>query len=213
MESRSIKIKSRKNKNIYIKVIPGHFATNHSHINYYIDMTGIKYHMKAALEAGEALAEKYATNTLIDTIICMDGCEIIGGFLAQALNRSAVMGMSGNNDICVVTPEFNANGQVIFRDNIQPMVWNKNVLLLVASATTGKTINRSLECIKYYGGNIVAISALFSAIEEKQGVRVDAIFTAEDIPNYHTYSFEDCPDCREKHKIDAIVNSYGYSKL
>ena len=65
MESRSIKIKSRKNKNISIKVIPGHFATNHSHINYYIDMTGIKYHMKAALEAGEALAEKYATNLFI----------------------------------------------------------------------------------------------------------------------------------------------------
>ena len=55
MESRSIRIKSRKNKNISIKVIPGHFATNHSHINYYIDMTGIKYHMKAALEAGRRL--------------------------------------------------------------------------------------------------------------------------------------------------------------
>ena len=93
------------------------------------------------------------------------------------------------------------------------MVWGKRVLLLVASATTGKTINRSLECIKYYGGNVVGIAALFSAITEKQGIRVDAIFTQDDIPNYRTYPFEECPDCREKKKIDAIVNSYGYSKI
>ena len=113
----------------------------------------------------------------------------------------------------MITPEFNSNGQIIFRDNIQPMVWEKRVLLLVASATTGKTINRSLECIKYYGGNVVGIAALFSAIREKQGIPVDAIFTQEDIPNYRTYSFEECPDCKEKRRIDAIVNSYGYSKL
>ena len=102
---------------------------------------------------------------------------------------------------------------MIFRDNIQQMIWQKNILLLVASATTGKTINRSLECIKYYGGNVVGISAIFSAITEMGGVHIDTIFTPEDVPNYQTYSFKDCPDCQQKRKIDAIVNSYGYSKI
>ena len=213
MESRSIQIKCKKNKNISLRVIPGHFATNHSHINYYIDMTGIKYHSLIAKQAGETMAEHYAHNTSIDTIICMDGCELVGGFMANALSSSAMHSMNSKTDICVITPEFNSNGQIIFRDNIQPMVWEKRVLLLVASATTGKTINRSLECIKYYGGNVVGIAALFSAIREKQGIPVDAIFTQEDIPNYRTYSFEECPDCKEKRRIDAIVNSYGYSKL
>ena len=60
---------------------------------------------------------------------------------------------------------------------------------------------------------MVGIAALFSAISEKQGIRVDAIFTQDGIPNYRTYPFEECPDCREKKKIDAIVNSYGYSKI
>lgn len=213
MENRSIQIKCSKNKNLSLRVIPGHFATNHSHINYYIDMTGIKYHSLIAKQAGETMAQNYANNTSIDTIICMDGCELIGGFLANALSKSSLHGMNEKSDICVITPEFNPNGQIIFRDNIQPMVWEKRVLLLVASATTGKTINRSLECIKYYGGNVVGIAALFSAIGEKQGVPVDAIFTQDDIPNYRTYAFEECPDCREKRKIDAIVNSYGYSKI
>lgn len=39
MESREIMVKSKKNKKIEIGIIPGHFATNHSHINYYINMT------------------------------------------------------------------------------------------------------------------------------------------------------------------------------
>ena len=36
METRATKIHSSINKNAIIRVIPGHFATNHSHINYYV---------------------------------------------------------------------------------------------------------------------------------------------------------------------------------
>lgn len=39
----SIRITSRVNKRLYADAIPGHFATNHSHINYYIDMSEIKH--------------------------------------------------------------------------------------------------------------------------------------------------------------------------
>ena len=39
METRILEIKSKSNSKIKIGVIPGHFATNHSHVNYYIDMT------------------------------------------------------------------------------------------------------------------------------------------------------------------------------
>ena len=212
MEKRSIQIKSRADSRVAINVIPGHFATNHSHINYYIDMTGVKCQMKAAREAGIQLAVNY--NTIpIDTIVCMDGCEIIGGFLARELTKEGAISINSGNDMNIVTPEFNSNGQLIFRDNVQSMIWGKNVLLLIASATTGKTINRCLECIKYYGGNISGISAIFSAIPEQQGVRVHALFTQDDIPDYQTYSFAECPSCKEHRKIDAIVNSYGYSKI
>ena len=153
------------------------------------------------------------TNTIVDTIVCLDGTQVIGTLLAQELTRAGYLSMNAHGTIYVVTPEYNSNSQMIFRDNIQPMVWQKNILLLVASATTGKTINRSLECIKYYGGNVIGISAIFSAITEMGGVHVDTIFTPEDIPNYQTYAFKDCPDCQQKRKIDAIVNSYGYSKI
>ena len=50
METRILEIKSKSNSKIKIGVIPGHFATNHSHVNYYIDMTKIKTHHKVAKE-------------------------------------------------------------------------------------------------------------------------------------------------------------------
>lgn len=213
MEDRALRIYSQKNKKIFISVIPGHFATTHSHINYYIDMTGIKHQQKMAKMAAEYMAQKYMNAVLVDTIICMDGCEVIGALLADELSRAGFSSMNAGSDINVITPEYDPNGQLIFRDNVQKMIWNKNVILLVASATTGKTINRSLECIKYYGGKVVGTSAIFSAISEKGGVPVDAIFTTADISGYGTYPFEDCPLCREKQRIDAIINSFGYSKI
>ncbi len=214
MEQRASVITSKKSKRVSINIIPGHFATNHSHVNYYIDMTSVKCNQKIAQKAGKVLAQKYVNNTKVDTIICMDGCEVVGGFMAAELSANGIGSINDSSDICIVSPEVNVNGQMVFKDNIQPMIWGKNIVLLVASATTCKTINRSVECIKYYGGNIVGISAIFSANDHSMdGREIDAIFKKDDLPHYCTYAFNECPDCKAQRKIDAIVSSSGYSKL
>ncbi|MBE5935406.1 MAG: orotate phosphoribosyltransferase [Lachnospiraceae bacterium] len=214
MEKRRMEIVSKKSKRVTIDIIPGHFATNHSHINYYIDMTKVRCTQAMAARAGRVLASKYVNTAQVDTIITMDGCEMIGGFMAAELSNNGVGAVNGKKPIAVIRPDVNINGQMVFPDNIQPMVWNKNVVLLVASATTGKTINRSSEAIKYYGGNIVGISAIFSNSEiSMDGKEIDSIFKREDLPNYSTYKFEECPDCKNMRKIDAIVSSSGYTKI
>lgn len=40
MENKVMKFYSKAGNNIILRAIPGHFATSHSHINYYVDMTG-----------------------------------------------------------------------------------------------------------------------------------------------------------------------------
>ena len=55
-----IRIISRSNKRLYADAIPGHFATNHSHINYYIDMSEIKHNMAMALEAARSIAFRFS---------------------------------------------------------------------------------------------------------------------------------------------------------
>ncbi len=209
MENREQMIDSPKNNRIKIGIIPGHFATNHSHVNYYVDLTAIKTGHKMAKEAAKQLAMGYVS-TNIDTIICLEGTEMLGAFLAESLSEN---GINKGSDITVVTPELNMNNQMIFRDNTQKKIWGKQVLLLIASASTGKSINRAVDCLKYYNGELAAIGAIFSAIKTSGGIDVHAIFTAEDLPRYETYSSAECPMCASKQKIDAIVNSFGYSKI
>lgn len=212
-ENEAIKVHSNYNNTITIDVFPGHFATNHSHITHYIDMTTLKTRQSKARAAAKSIASEYVGSTVVDTIICMDGMEVIGSYLAEELTESGIMSLNQHKAMYVVTPEFNSVGQMIFRDNLQPLINGRHVLLLLASATTGRTIERSLECINYYGGIISGISAIFSANETIAGQTVHTLFKMEDLPEYKTYPHNQCPYCQTGKKIDAIVNSYGYSML
>ena len=208
-----LKINHKTKRNISMRVVPGHFVTSQSHINFYFDMTTMKIRRSEAQAVAQAIAEQYSYSTVVDTIVCMDGCEVIGAYLAEALENAGIMSMNSHKTIYVVTPEINAQNQLIFRDNIRSAIEHKHVLLLLASATTGKTISSSLECIQYYGGTLAGISALFSAVPEVEGQEVHSIFNASDVPQYSTYVSHECPMCRDAQKIDALVNSFGYSEL
>lgn len=209
MEDRMQVIQSNKNSKIQIGVIPGHYATNHSHVNYYVDMTSIKTSMKMAKEAARELGSTYV-NTHIDTIICLEGTEILGGFLAEYLSQA---GINNGSDISLITPELNTVYQMIFRDNTQKKIWGKQILLLISSASTGKSIGRAVDCLQYYNGKLAAIGAIFSAIDKYEDMDVHALFSEDDLPHYDTFPANECPMCKSGNKIDALVNSFGYSKL
>ena len=162
MEERMQIIQSGRNSKIQIGVIPGHYATNHSHVNHYVAMTSIKTSLKMSKEAAKELAATYVS-TPVDTIICLEGTEILGSFLAESLSQG---GINNATDINILTPELNAVNQMIFRDDTQKKIWGKQVLLLISSASTGKSINRAIDCLQYYNGKLVGIAAIFSAIKE-----------------------------------------------
>lgn len=213
MESRAIKIYAPTNKKINLKVMQGHFATNNSHINLYIDVTTMKTRQSEAAEAASMMAVQYVNSVIIDTIVCLDKCEVIGAFLARELTTAGIHSMNAHQTMYVVSPEFNTNGQMIFQVNNQPAIYRKNILLLAASATTGDTLKKSLECIQYYGGTIQGISAIFSAVDEVDGVQVNSIFKVKDLPDYKSYNISECPMCQAKQRLEAIVNGNGYMKL
>ena len=207
------KYPSKLYSNVILKVYEGHSATVHSHITKYFDFSTIKARRSEAMAAANILADKYVNTTIVDTILCMEGTEVIGAYLADKLTRNGILSMNAHKTIYVVSPEMGTGGQIVFRDNNEFMIRGKNVLLLVASASTGGTIFQCAECIEYYGGTIAGISAIFSATSEVGGHDVNSIFTAEDVPGYGSYKMKDCPHCKNKQKLDAIVNAYGYSKI
>ena len=191
----------------------GHFATNHSHINYYIDITYQKTRLSEAKDVARDLVKNFHSTTIVDTVLCLDGTAVIGTALANELTKSGFRNINNHQTIYVVEPEYNANSQIIFRDNIKPMITGKHVLVLMASVTTGFTAKRSIEASEYYGGRVAGVAAIYRAVDQVGGYPVRSIYSVEDLPDYQSYDYHDCPYCKAGKKVDALVNSFGYSAL
>ena len=198
---------------ILLKVSHGHFATGHSHINYYIDVTDQKFCLSEARKVAQRLASEYKATTLIDTILCLDGMEVIGACMASEMTKTGYMNINQDHDIFVLTPEHTVGSQLIFRENTSPMIKDKNVLILMTSVVTGYTAKAAAQAISYYGGRTVGIAGIFATVEEVVGQPVISLFNPNDLPGYETHDAIDCPLCRAGVPLDALVNSFGYSKL
>ncbi len=207
------KIKTGRN-NLFLRVAKGHFATNHSHSNYYIDVAAQKSRLSEAKAVAQELCShsKYKTN-VIDTILCLDGTEVIGACLADELTKNNWMNINAHQTIYVVTPEMTSSSQLLFRDNIVPMIRGKHVLILAVSVATGGTVKAAMEAVNYYGGEIVGVASIFSTAKECNGYSVNSVFNPNDIPGYYTCPAHECPLCKEGKKLDALINSHGFSKL
>ena len=195
-----------------LRYAKGHFATNHSHINYYIDITYQKTDLMEAKTIARQLVQSLR-NTQVDTVLCLDGMAVVGTCLANELIKTGVRTVNEGRDIYVLEPEYNANSQIVFRDNIKPMIRGKHILVLMASMTTGFTAKRSIEAIGYYGGYVAGVAALYSAVQEAGGYPVASVYTLSDLPGYASYDYRECPYCKNGQKLDALVNSFGYSEL
>lgn len=233
------KIYAKDNPNVALRVTKGHFSSDRFHINYYIDMTALKMRRKEAQDVAKAMVSRYvsrvnltpsasmglmggelaqfsasmATKAPIDTIICMDGCEVIGAYVASELSEVGVSTLNHHHTSYIITPEFDSSGQMVVRDNIKPMLKGKHVLVVLATAMSGRTISKSIRCITSYGGIVEGISVIFSAVNEIEGHPVNSVFNMSDLPDFKLSAPEECEDCKAHAKLDAIVNSYGYSVL
>ena len=196
-----------------LRVAHGHFATSHSHINYYVDLTMTKHRLSEAREAAIELASKFKSSTIIDTILCLDGTEVIGACMASELTKNGLHNMNQHKTIYVATPEHTTGSQLIFRDNTAPMIVGKHVLILAASITTGFTVQGAVEAIQYYRGTTVGVCSIFTREETCCGFPVPSIFPTNVIDDYISKPSYECPMCKAGLKLDALVNTYGISSL
>ena len=183
-----VKLPTQK-QDLVLRVAKGHFATSHSHINYYIDVTMQKTRLSEARAVALALGSSYTHTPIVD------------------------VNMNAHQTIYVVTPEHTTGSQLLFRENTSPMIAGKHVLILAASVTTGYTAQAAVEAINYYGGQEVGIGAIFATQTECAGYPVTSIFNPNDLGDYQSYDSRDCPWCKQGKRIDALVNSFGYSSL
>lgn len=83
MEARMFKAYAKGDEKIQLKIISGHFITSQSHITHYLDMTTMKTRCAEAAQIARLLSAKYEATTPVDSIICLDGLEVVGAFLAE----------------------------------------------------------------------------------------------------------------------------------
>ena len=86
-------------------------------------------------------------------------------------------------------------------------------MILAVSVASGKTVESAIDAVNYYGGKVSGISAIFSTSTECRGVPVRSVFDPNDLENYKCYPAHECPMCKAGQKLDALVNSHGFSKL
>ena len=202
-----------KNKNLNLRVLKGHFATSNSHSNYYIDVSMQKSRLSEAQAVASELVSYYEANTIVDTILCLDEMQVVGTCLADELTRGDFMNMNAHQTIYVVTPESTSGNQLLFRDSLTPMIAGKHVLILAASVNTCYTAKAAIEAVNYYGGVVSGIASIFATVDSCLDYPVNSVFNPNDLEDYEIHPSHNCPMCKNGQKIDALVNSFGFSKL
>lgn len=207
-----VEIFPRGNKNIKLTIHQGHFATSHAHVDHYMSMTDIRTDCKMAFEAARELAKAYYL-TPIDTIVCLEFTQIIGAFIAYDLTSAGSRGINRGAEIRLVTPQINSNSQLVFNSDVQSRITNKRVLMLLSTISTGRSLARAAECITYYGGHLVGIASIFSALNSSGGLPISRIFCPDDLGEYHSYNSNECPLCQKGRKLDGMVDIGGYTRI
>jgi len=206
-------VTSEKNQKITVKVASGHFATSSAHRSHYIDIFDLKSNSTVAKHAAREMSAPYLSHAIVDVIVYMDGTEVLAAYLADELLQPGSGVMNEGSDILIVTPMIRADGRFVFHQSVREKILNKNVVLIVASMSTGATASGVLECLSYYGCKLVGISAVFSAVPEVNGHKIHSLISTAEIPDYCFYSLSECKMCKEGRKIDAVFSSEGYTDL
>lgn len=212
MLTNPIVIPAKGNRRIKLNIYPGHFATSHAHVDNYISMTEVRSNATMASEAADMLAKQFRY-TEIDTIVSLEYTQMIASFIAKDLSSGGGRDVNSGKDIYVSTPSINSNNQLTFSSDMQRFITNKNILLLVATASTGRSLARAAECISYYGGRIVAIGSIFSAISESAGIPVASVFQRGDLGEYNNFKSDECPLCKNGRKLDGFITTGGLTEL
>ena len=79
----------------------------------FLDITTMKSRSSEARRIAQALAANYEASIPVDTIVCMDGLEVVGAYLAEELTKAGVLSMNAHQTIYITSPEYNSVGQMI----------------------------------------------------------------------------------------------------
>ena len=110
-----ITITSDRDEDVFIHANMGHFITANAHINCYVGTSDIKHNHKVSVDAAMLLAQYYIERDIhVDSVLCLYETQALGAYLAHELARPSMLAPNPDSDICVLGPEYDATGNIIF---------------------------------------------------------------------------------------------------
>lgn len=158
------------------------------------------------------LAANYEVSTPVDTIICMDGLEVIGAYLSEELTKAGIFPwmLIRRSTWLLLNPAIpdRLSSVIIFSQwsrakCTDPQWFDYHRLYFVQSNREHSVLRRHYQRYRSH----------IQQSRQRGFSPCIFYFNTKDIPDYHSYSSTKCPMCQRQQKIDAIVSSYGYSAL
>ena len=138
-------IPCNRNEDVFIHAIPGHYVTASAHLNYYVGTSDIKHNRVVSVEAAKLLAEYYSVRNMdVDTVLCLYETQALGAYMAQELASPSMLAPNPDLQVYVLGPEYDTQGNMIFRDNLRRMIQGKNVVVLISCITRAPGITAAM---------------------------------------------------------------------
>lgn len=188
-------------KSVGAVITKSHFVgTSGRHMEIYVSKDSLLSHPKETFEITKRLA-----------LMCKDldvevvAAPIVGGVILGHLVAYHLSILKGK-EILSVYAEKTDEGPMVFKRGYDNLIKDKKILIIDDTVATGFSVNKMLEVVRNFGGNIVAMGVIANRIPEEMNTKtlgIPFLWLCE-IPA-KTYEEKDCPFCKAGIPINTKV--------
>jgi orotate phosphoribosyltransferase len=178
-----------------------HFVgTSGKHMSIYVSKDSLLPHTAETFRITELLAQKHKDLDVDVVAAPVVGGVVLGNLVAYHLSRLQ------NKEILSVYAEKTAEGPMVFKRGYDALVKGKKVLIIDDTVATGFSVNKMLDVVRDFGGQIVAMGVLVNRVPEQintETLGVPFSWLCE-IPA-ETFEEKDCPLCKAGVPVNVKV--------
>lgn len=188
-------------KSVGAVITDGHFVgTSGRHMDIYVNKDNLLPHPKETFEITKRLAEAHK-----DLDIEVVAAPVVGGVILGHLVAYHLSVLKGK-EILSAYAEKTDEGPMIFKRGYDNLIKNKKVLIIDDTVATGFSVNKMLEVVRNFGGNIVAMGVIANRVPEEINSKTLGIAFSWlcEIPA-KTYDEKDCPFCKAGTPVNTKI--------
>src|SRR3989344_5225106 len=178
-----------------------HFVgTSGKHMSVYVNKDNLLPHPKETFRITELLAIAHKDLDVDVVVAPVVGGVILGHLVAYHLSKLQ------KKEILSVYAEKTAEGPMIFKRGYENLIKNKKVLIVDDTVATGFSVNKMLDVVKSFRGQILAMGVIVNRIPGEINSKILGIpFSWLCEISAETYDEKNCPLCKSGVPINTKV--------